>query len=813
MDSVAHLLIRLPTGQSDRVPLEADLVTIGRDAGCDYRVPDALQFVFWRHLEIRRSGDQFFLTDLVGKKMTRVDGKALEPGQPVLLHNGAIIRISDDRFGHSLGMTFFNPAETPPPLPGYSRVGLPTLLTVEAKLLIGRGADSHISIDTHHASSRHAELEVVEGGVQLQDLSKKGTLVNGRPVSQALVNEGDVIQIGHVALHYRDGALGVYQSRGLSVDVVAMSEEVRVGGEEVRILDNISMSVLPREFLAIVGGSGAGKSTLLNALIGIRPGNGRVYLDGRDFYRDFDEFRAQLGYVPQSDILHLSLTVDQALEYAAQLRLPGGVSSEERRRQIDAALDTVSMNTEALRKTRVGDLSGGQRKRISIAVELLADPRLIYLDEATSGLDPGLEKKMMHTLRRMADQGRTVILVTHATANIVETDNVAFLSEGNLIYYGPPRDALPFFEVTDFADIYEKVEESGPEWRQVFEQVKPAHYQKYVVERQPSTPREESQGRPPREPVLATYWRQFVVLTRRTASVLASDPLTLLMMLLLFPVTAFLQLVIATPQVLTGNLSILADPVAAARTMTSSYIPLPATNIFIFVMGLEAVLVGLYVPPNELIRERSIFLRERMVNLRVLPYLMSKVCVYAFFAAVQVILYLVVLSIGVRFPAHGVYLPGVFELGVTLFITMIAGIGAGMIVAAVSKSIDMAIYMLVMLLFFQFFFAGTVFDLRGNAFEPLSYLSTTRWSQDALGVTVGMPKLAAGTILCSNVPVDARNPGAGSRAVCLNYPDAKKDLTLDYGREMLARSWGVLAGMALLFLGITGLLLARRNRE
>ena len=813
MDSVAYLLIRLPTGQSDRLPLETDVVTIGRDAGCEYRVPNTLKFVLGRHVEIRRSGDHFFLTDLAGEKMTRVDGKEPEPGQPVLLHNGAIIRISDDRFGHSLGMTFFNPAETAPPLPGYFRVGLPAALTHATRLLIGRAAGSHIFLNTHHASSRHAELEVVDGAVQLQDLSQKGTLVNGRPVSQAVVNDGDVIQIGHVALHYRDGALGVYESRGVTVDVVAMSEEVRVGRKQVRILDNISMSVLPREFLGIVGGSGAGKSTLLNALVGFRPGSGHVYLDGRDFYRDFDEFRSQLGYVPQSDILHLSLTVDQALEYAAQLRLPGGVSSEGRRHQIDAVLDTVSMNTEALRKTRVGDLSGGQRKRISIAVELLADPRLIYLDEATSGLDPGLEKKMMHTLRHMADQGRTVILVTHATANIVETDNVAFLSEGNLIYYGPPREALDFFEVTDFADIYEKVEESGAEWRQVFEQAKPAHYQKHVVERQPSTPQEQSRSRLAREPALVTYWRQFAVLTRRTASVLASDPLTLLMMLLLFPVTALLQLVIATPQVLTGNLSILADPVAAARTMTSSYIPLPATNIFIFVMGLEAVLVGLYVPPNELIGERSIFLRERMVNLRVLPYLMSKVCIYAFFAAVQVILYLLVLSIGVRFPARGVYLPGVLELGVTLFITMMAGIGAGMIVAAISKSIDMAIYMLVMLLFFQFFFAGTVFDLRGNAFEPVSYLSTTRWSQDALGATVGMPKLAAATILCSDVPLDPLHPGAGSRAVCLNYPDAKKDLTLDYGPEVLARSWGVLAGMAVLFLGITGLLLARRNRE
>src|SRR5438552_492439 len=176
MDPIPHLLIRLPVGQVDRLPLDADLVAIGRDAGSQYRVPDDLKFVAGRHVEIRRAGDQFFVADLVGDKMTRVDGKALERGKPVLLHNGAIIRISDDRFGVSLGMTFFNPAEPRPPLPGYSRVGLHTALAEAPTLLIGRAADSHIVLDTHHASPQHAQLEVADGAVKFQDLSQKGTL-------------------------------------------------------------------------------------------------------------------------------------------------------------------------------------------------------------------------------------------------------------------------------------------------------------------------------------------------------------------------------------------------------------------------------------------------------------------------------------------------------------------------------------------------------------------------------------------------------------------------------------------------------------
>ncbi len=239
-------------------------------------------------------------------------------------------------------------------------------------------------------------------------------------------------------------------------------------------------------------------------------------LNGHDFYREYEHFRSQLGYVPQNDILHTTLTVEKALDYAARLRLPSSVTAEERKRRVAAVLDTVSMNTETIRKTRIGDLSGGQRKRVSIAAELLADPKMIYLDEATSGLDPGLEKKMMHTLRRMADEGRTVILITHATSNIVQADHVAFLSQGRLIFFGPSQEALDFFEVDDFADIYEKIDGKGEEWRTVFQQEKPADYQKYVQGRQATSRSVPKRELPKIKFGLFDLIRQFLVLTQRT---------------------------------------------------------------------------------------------------------------------------------------------------------------------------------------------------------------------------------------------------------------------------------------------------------
>jgi len=282
---------------------------------------------------------------------------------------------------------------------------------------------------------------------------------------------------------------------------------------------------------------------------------------------------------------------------------------------------------------------------------------------------------------------------------------------------------------------------------------------------------------------------------------------------LLFPVTATLQLVIAQPDILTGNLTILADPVLAAKSMMESYIPFPYTNTFVFVMGLEAVLTGLFVPSNDLVKERSIFLRERMVNVKVLPYLLNKVILYSIFVIVQVILYLTIISNGVDIPKEGVFMSGYAELFLTLYLTMMAGITFGLIVSAVSTSTEMAIYILTMLLFFQFFFAGAVFDLRGNRFEPLSYLSTTRWSLTALGTTIGMDKITEGTILCNELPGNRAQPNDSLTTECFNFPDATDDLRLNYEDDQLVKSWFVLILMSFLFLAVAWIILYRTNSQ
>lgn len=805
-----YLKIRWHNGRTNYFLIEKNRIIIGRGSAADLRVPENLRFVSNQHAEVLKKETGYFIRDLNSTNGTLVNSQLLQPDQYYAIGNNSIIRIGDDNYGVSIGFTFYNPREAAGAVAGFMQAAQATQLAQVKMLLIGRLENCDIVLDSPEVSRRHALIKQVSEAYTLEDLdSSNGTYVNNARVKQIELHEGDLIQISNYRLLFQGGLLVPYQSSGMRLDASNLSKDVKTKNGKRRILDNVDLSILPREFVALVGGSGAGKSTLLNALIGIRRGGGQVKLNGYDFYEEFDSFRSQLGYVPQSDILHTSLTVETALDYTARLRLPPNLTPEERKRRVAAVLETVAMNTEAIRKTRIANLSGGQRKRVSIAAELLADPKLIYLDEATSGLDPGLEKKMMHTLRRMADEGRTVILITHATDNIVQTDHVAFLSEGKLVYFGPSEEALKFFEVDEFADIYERIDRRGEEWRQVFKEKKPEQHKKYVLSRQTNLGATPQRALPKVGFGIADFFRQLIVLTQRSLSVLFSDPVTLFLMLLLFPVTATLQLVIAKPDILTGNLAILADPVNAAKTMLESYTPFPHTNTFVFVMGLEAVLTGLFVPSNDLVKERSIYLRERMVNLKVLPYLLNKVLIYSVFVVIQVILYMLILSFGVDYPEKGLYFNGTLELFITLYLTMMAGISFGLIISAVSKSTEMAIYILTMLLFFQFFFAGAVFDLRGNKFESMSYLSTTRWSLTALGVTIGMDEIAESTILCNEVPENPLDPNSALKTVCFHYPDAKDDLRLNYDDDQLLKSWSVLIGMSLLFLTVTWFLIRK----
>ncbi len=242
--------------------------------------------------------------------------------------------------------------------------------------------------------------------------------------------------------------------QGYQVDASGVSRSVRGRW----LVQGVNVTIRPNELVALVGGSGAGKSTLLKILAGVSaPTAGSVQYNGTDLYAAGGSFRSVIGYVPQSDIVHAGLPVGRALDYVARLRLPPDLSPLDRQRRIAETLAAVDMAER--QHSIISTLSGGERKRVSVALELLANPKVLLLDEPTSGLDAGLDKRLMELLRRLADEGRTVVVVTHSVLHLDRCDRVAFMARGGrLAYQGPPPATLQHFQAADFADCYRAVE-------------------------------------------------------------------------------------------------------------------------------------------------------------------------------------------------------------------------------------------------------------------------------------------------------------------------------------------------------------------
>ncbi|MBT6811929.1 MAG: FHA domain-containing protein, partial [Anaerolineae bacterium] len=344
---IPYLGIRFPKGNTDFFSIEKETIIVGRSSDADLSFPDGYGFISSEHFKLESIDNAFTITDLNSTNGTLLNNHKLPPGVPIELHDNAIIRLGDDSFGISLGITFHNHLEAILHVDGFAIAAPSIVMGEETVISIGRFPENDVVLDAPDVSRQHATLMKREQVYVLSDLgSRNGTFVNEQLIQFTELHEGDIIRIGTFLLTFQNGEVTPYQSNGMRMDVSNLSKDVKTRKGKLRILDDISLSVLPREFIAIVGGSGAGKTTLLNALVGIRPGDGDVQLNGQDFYKEYEHFRAQLGYVPQNDILHTTLTVEKALDYTAKLRLPASVKAEERERRITSVLETVSMNTE-----------------------------------------------------------------------------------------------------------------------------------------------------------------------------------------------------------------------------------------------------------------------------------------------------------------------------------------------------------------------------------------------------------------------------------------------------------------------------------
>jgi ABC-type multidrug transport system ATPase subunit len=640
---------------------------------------------------------------------------------------------------------------------------------------IGRDANTTMQLDSPIVSRRHATIDTdSQGRYILQDHSTNGVFVNGQRVTgSAVLSEGATIRIGSFTLVLR----------GDNLVVLDRGNQIRLDAEELVIkgrLDGVSLAIEPGQFVALVGGSGTGKSTLLKTLLGIeKTAKGAVYLNGDNLQKNFNMYRAQIGYVPQDDILHRDLTVVEVLTYAAALRLPPDTDVSQ---VVQKTLADIEMSDR--QDALIKHLSGGQRKRVSIGVELLADPKLFFLDEPTSGLDPGLDKKMMQMLRRLADQGRTIILVTHATANIKMCDRVAFLGRGGrLCYYGIPEDALKFFGVTtdNFADIYtqldkEKEEETEAIVQQYANQFRQSpDYQHYIANSLGAGSHTPQNASSPPQKASISPLKQLALLSGRYLKMIRRDRIYLALSLLTSPIgIALIPLAIGgkNPLVLSSE----SDPALA---------PLALRVLFVFTCA--AIWVGLSSSLQEIVKESAIYLRERLVNLGLIPYLASKILVLSGLALLQTLLISVVIIIGFKSPQPEL-IPWPLGFAITTFLTLVTSMSLGLLVSSLVKNSSQANSALPLLLLPQIIFSGVLFKMEGIA-SKISWLMLSRWSIGGYGSLVNVNAMVPDPIFLPN----------GTLAPMPFDKTPIYDLTW----QNLGLNWGILLLHAVVYLTVT----------
>lgn len=331
-------------------------------------------------------------------------------------------------------------------------------LTAKTITTVGSGEGCDIRVNNPLVSEKHFFIVFDGQNCYVEDAhSVSGTYVNNKKVKRQKLNDYDRLSIPSAAyIFYRNALLFSTAEGGIRIDAVDVCKRVqdRNARGKISLVTNVTFRIGAGEFVAVVGGSGAGKSTLLDCINGMRPAtDGKIYYDTNDYYENMNTYKGVVGYVPQRDIMHDDLTLWDALRYTALLRTRADLSKEELSARVNAAIADVHL--QGKEHLRISSLSGGQKKRVSIAMELLSDPKVIFLDEPTSGLSPDLDMEMMDLLKDLSKKGRTIVVITHAMENIDKCDRVAFLGRGGrLCYYGAAKDAFRWFNRRSYSRIF-----------------------------------------------------------------------------------------------------------------------------------------------------------------------------------------------------------------------------------------------------------------------------------------------------------------------------------------------------------------------
>ncbi|WP_349269677.1 ABC transporter ATP-binding protein [Mycolicibacterium parafortuitum] len=599
---------------------------------------------------------------------------------------------------------------------------------------IGRSSDNDIVIPDVLASRHHATLVPTPSGTEIRDnRSINGTFVNGSRVETAVLTDGDTVTIGNVDLLFRDGTLvrrtetaAATATGGLDVHGVTWTIE-----NNKTLLDNISMSARPGTLTAVIGPSGAGKSTFARLVAGYtHPTTGQVSFEGHDVHAEYASLRSRIGMVPQDDVVHGQLTVRQALMYAAELRLPPDTTKADREKVVHEVLEELEMTKHL--DTRVDKLSGGQRKRASVALELLTGPSLLILDEPTSGLDPALDRQVMTMLRQLADAGRVVLVVTHSLTYLDVCDQVLLLAPGGkTAFYGPPSQIGPAMGTTNWADIFSSVA-GDPE----------AAAARYLAQHGPPPP--QPAALTPSElgnPTRTSLRRQLSTIARRQIRLVVSDRGYFAFLMLLPFIMGVLSLSVP------GDVGFGVPKTA----MEGGAAPNEPGQILVM-LNVGAIFMGTALTIRALIGERAIFRREQAVGLSTSAYLLAKVVVFTAFAIVQSAIVTTIAIIGKGWGPGAVDSGAVLgnrslELFVDIAVTCVAAAMVGLALSALAKSAEQIMPLLVVAIMSQLVFSGGMIPVTDRiVLDQMSWFTPARWGFAASASTVDLIRLVPGPL-------------------------------------------------------------------
>lgn len=589
-------------------------------------------------------------------------------------------------------------------------------IRLRKRIKIGRDINNDWVIDDPNVSRYHAEIIQNTGGnFELIDLkSMNGTFLNDQLIKREALKTGDVVRIGNIEKRFTfDGLETIAGIEGTEIVVENLSFQIK----DKTLLDKVSFKLGPRTLTAIIGPSGAGKSTLLGVLNGrAKPTKGKVLIGGVDLHENYPAVSGRIGSVPQSDILHTNLTVRDALSFSAALRFPDDTSADERIAQVDTVLERLELKERA--NLRIDKLSGGQRKRASIGLELLTSPEVLLLDEPTSGLDPGLDAHVMETLRDIADSGQTVVVVTHSVDNLDICDNVILMASGGHLAYCGPASSV-------FAQLGKKT------WAEVFRLLASDEAINLASHKFTNSLQAETSFQKPLSKN-KNFLRQTFILSKRYMKVIASDKFYLSLL-------ALIPIIIGCIAYFAGSKYGFGPGYQSELGVSIN--PYARGSILVLILG--SIFVGLSTGIQEIVKEKQIRIREQAVGIKPLSYLLSKIFVLGAIVVLQMIVFVQIVLMGRPLPKTGIMSTSSrFEIISICSTLAISSMLFGLLISSLITSTEQAMPSLVGMTMVQVVLSGSMPLSSSGALDWLSKFSPSFWATNALSGAINLVQIS-----------------------------------------------------------------------